>query len=161
MMNSIILTFRFILKHKWKISLLFILTSVFLFVLFPLGDLNDFISSKISQATNNKVYLQFEEMHLNPLTTTLNLDKVILETDQLDGLSIEKLSATPSISALISQQPGGKFSALGFLGGNLTVKMTPAGNSKSETKSSAKNTDTTETPLKKSEIEISAVIISL
>ena len=131
-MNSIIIGFRFLLKHKWKISLLFVLTSVFLFVLFPLGDLNDFISSKISQATNNKVFLQFEEMHLNPLTTTLNLDKVIFETEQLDGLTIEKLSATPSIMALIAKQPGGKISAEGFLGGTLNLKIIPAEKNKSE-----------------------------
>ncbi len=153
MMNSIIIAFRFLLNHKWKISLVALMTSVFLFLLFPLTDLNDFISSKISQATNNKVFLQFEEMHLNPLTTTLDLDKVVLETEQIDNLTIEKLSATPSLMALASKQPGGKIWAEGLLGGTLSLKMTPAGLAKSDSKSNSKNA-TDETGLQKSDVEL-------
>lgn len=129
-MNSIIIAFRFLLKHKLKISLVFFCTTVFLFFLFPLSDLNDFISSKISQATGNKIFLQFDEMNLNPLTTTLNLHKVIVETEQIDHLTIQKLSATPSLMALISKQPGGQISAEGVLGGSLTLKLTPTGTDK-------------------------------
>ena len=131
-MNQIIIAFRFLLKHKWKISLVFLCTSVFLFLLFPLSDLNDFITSKISQATNNKVFLQFNEMHLNPVTTTLSLDQVVLETEQIDNLTISKLSATPSLLALASKQPGGKVFAEGLLGGTLNLKVAPAGTAKSD-----------------------------
>jgi type II secretion system protein N len=154
MMNSIILAFRFLLNHKWKISLVFILTFVFLFLLFPLTDLNDFISAKVSQMTNNKVFLQFEEMQFNPLSTTLSLDHVVLETDTIDNLTIENISATPSLSALFSKQPGGKISATGLLDGSLSIKMTPAGPRKSES-------TTADAGLQKSDIEFVAEKISI
>jgi type II secretion system protein N len=156
-MNQIIIAFRFLLKHKWKISLVFLCTSVFLFLLFPLSDLNDFITSKISQATNNKVFLQFNEMHLNPLTTTLSLDQVVLETEQIDNLTISKLSATPSLLALASKQPGGKVFAEGLLGGTLNLKVNPAG----AVKSNGKTDSATETILQKSDIDLALDKISL
>jgi type II secretion system protein N len=155
MMNSIIISFRFLLKHKWKISLVFLATTFFLLFLFPLGDLNDFISSKISQATNNKVFLQFDEMHLNPLTSTLGLDKVTLETEDIDHLQIDKLTATPSLFALLKKQPGGQISAEGLLGGNLNLKLSPSS-------AALKNADSkTETSLQKSDIELTLEKISL
>ncbi len=157
-MNQIIFAVRFLLAHKWKISLVFILTSVFLFVLFPLGDLNDFISSKISQATSNKVFLQFEEMHLNPLTTTLSLDKVLFETEQIENLTIENLSAQPSLMALFSQKIGGHLTAEGLLGGQLDLKVTPTASPKSTEKS---ETPVGQSPLGKSDIELTLEKISL
>lgn len=157
MMNFIVISFRFILNHKWKISLVFVLTSVFLFILFPLGDLNDFISSKISQLTNNKVFVQFEQMHLNPLTTTLNLEQILIETEGVDHLTIDKLSATPSIIALVKKQPGGQITAEGLLGGNLNLKVTPAGSSKTGSNSDG----STETMLQKSELDLTLDKISI
>lgn len=161
-MNQIIIAVRFLLSHKWKISLVFILTSVFLFVLFPLGDLNDFISSKISQATNNKVFLQFDEMHLNPLTTTLSLDKVLLETEQIENLTIENLSATPSLMALASQKIGGHVTADGFLGGRLDLKVSPSAAGKSSEKSTDKSDPNAgQSPLGKSDVDLIVEKISL
>ena len=155
MMNSIIISFRFLLKHKWKISLVFLATTFFLIFLFPLGDLNDFISSKVSQATNNKVFFQFDEMHLNPLTSSLGLDKVLLETEDIDHLQIEKLTATPSLFALLKKQPGGQISAEGFLGGNFNLKLSPSS-------VAIKNADPkAEVTLQKSDVEFSLDKISL
>ncbi len=157
MMNSLIIGFRFLFTHKWKISIVFILTAIFLFVLFPLGDLNDFISSKISQATNNKIFVQFDEMHLNPLTTTLSLDKVVLETELIDNLTIEKLSATPFLRAIAAKQPGGKLFAEGLLGGSLSLKVAPV----AQAAPSGKSGTPTEASLQKSDVDLTLEKISL
>lgn len=124
-MNHIIRLFRFIFRHKWKILTTIFFAFIFLFILFPFKDLNDFISSKISAVTQNKVFVSFEDLTLNPLSSTLHLDKVLVETEQLDRLNIEKLSATPSIMALIAKKPGGTLNAEGVLGGNAVLKVTP------------------------------------
>lgn len=130
-MNYIIRFFRFIFQHKWKILTTVFFVFIFLFVLFPFKDLNDFISSKISALTQNKVFVQFDDLSINPLSTTLHLDKVFVETEQLDHLNIEKLSATPSIMALIAKKPGGTLNAQGVLGGNAVLKVTPHKDDKS------------------------------
>ena len=87
MMNGIVIFFRFLLGNIKKIFLIVLLTIVFLFLLFPLSDLNDWASSQVSKLTQNKVYLQFDQLHLNPFTVTLGLDQVTIDTPQISGLA--------------------------------------------------------------------------
>ncbi len=126
MMNWIVIFFRFLFSNKWKIVLTLLMTLVFLFILFPLSDLNDLISSQVSKLTGNNVFLQFEKMHLNPLTTSISLEKVYVETQQISSLTSEELSLSPSISALLAKKPGGKIAAKGFLKGELEISVHPA-----------------------------------
>ncbi|MEQ1723709.1 MAG: type II secretion system protein GspN [Pseudobdellovibrio sp.] len=146
MMNGIVIFFRFLIKHKWKIVLTFSMTIAFLVLLFPLSDLNDLISSQVSKLTNNRVFVQFDKMHLNPLTTSISLEKVYVETPQISSLTSEELSLRPSIAALIAKKPGGTISAKGFLKGDLEISIHPT--------SSANGVD-------KSKIDINANNISL
>ena len=125
MMNLIIKTIRFLLAHKWKIVSTVLMTVVFLFVFFPFKDLNDFISTQVSRITNKTVYFQFEDLSLNPLTTSLTLDNAIVETAALDGLTMDQFSIKPSVLALIKKQPGGHLHIDGLLGGNLDVSIAP------------------------------------
>ena len=69
-MNGFVIFFRFLFSNYKRILLIFVLTLVFLILLFPLGDLNDLISSQVSKLTNGQVYFQFDNMHLNPLATS-------------------------------------------------------------------------------------------
>lgn len=126
MMNAIVIFFRFVFSNKWKMLLTFSMTLLFLFLLFPLGDLNDLISSQVSKLTGNTVFLQFENMHLNPLTTSISLEKVYVETPQISSLSSDTVSISPSISALIAKKPGGKVTAKGFLKGEVEISLYPA-----------------------------------
>lgn len=127
MMNSIVIFFRFIFSNIRKILLIAFLTVVFLFILFPLSDLNDLVSSQVSKFTNNQVFIQFDELHLNPLTVTLGMDNVVVETPQISSLTSEKVKVSPSIMAAFQKKPGGSFSANGFLKGDVEVQISPAG----------------------------------
>ncbi len=125
MMDLIIKTFRFIWSQKFKILFTLVFTLVFLFILFPFKDLNDFISGQVSRLTQNAVYLQFEDMHINPATAAISLDGVLVETSTIDGLNVNSISASPSLAALFKRQPGGKLVAEGIFGGNAQIKLTP------------------------------------
>ena len=124
-MNYIILFFRFIYQHIGKILSAVILCVIFIFVLFPFSDLNDFISSKISELTQKKVFVQFEDMHINPLSPSVSLDQVHLEAGNIDNLSIDSIMAKPSLMALIKRQAGGHLTADGLFKGQLDLKLTP------------------------------------
>ena len=39
-------------------------TIVFAFVLFPFGDLSNFVTSEVSKATNNSIYLTFSDLNV-------------------------------------------------------------------------------------------------
>lgn len=125
MMDMIIKTFRFVWAQKFKILFTFVFAIVFLFLLFPFKDLNDFVSGQVSALTQNSVYLQFEDMQINPLTTSISLDGVLVETSTIEGLNVNKISASPSIAALFKRQPGGKIVADGLFGGHAEMKLTP------------------------------------
>lgn len=131
-MNYIIRFFRLIKNNIGKISIGFFFIVIFLFVLFPFGDLSDFISSQVSSATNNKVYLQFNQMHINPLSPSLSLENVLVETDQIENLSIQNLTAIPSIMSLVTKKPGGQINADGIFSGNISAKLTPKSGGKDE-----------------------------
>lgn len=126
MMNSIVIFFRFLFRHKWKILLTVALTLVFFVALFPLGDLNDLVSSQVSKQTNNRVFLQFDNMSLNPLSPSVSLEKVYVETEQLSALTSDEVSVQPSLAALIARKPGGTVTARGFLKGEVEVSLKPA-----------------------------------
>lgn len=127
MMNSIVIFFRFIFSNIRRILLVLLLTVVFIFILFPLSDLNDLVSSQVSKATGNRVFLQFDKLHFNPLTVTLGMDNVIVETPQISSLTSDKVKVSPSIIAAFQRKPGGSFSASGFLNGEVEVQISPAG----------------------------------
>lgn len=125
MMDAIIKTFRFVWSQKFKILFTLLFTFVFLFLLFPFKDLNDFVSGQVARLTGNSVYLQFEDMHINPLAASVSLDGVLVETSTIDGLNVNFISASPSIAALFKRQPGGKLMAEGLFDGKAEIKLTP------------------------------------
>ncbi len=127
MMNSIVIFFRLIFSNYKKILLVIFLTVFFLFVLFPLSDLNDLISSQVSKFTQNRVYFQFDKMHLNPFNLSLGLDQVLVETPQINNLTSDNISISPSIMAAFKKKPGGSFTATGFLKGDVEVNISPSG----------------------------------
>lgn len=145
-MDSIVIFFRFIFSNKWKIALTLLMTFIFFILLFPLSDLNDLISSQVSKLTGNRVFLQFEKMQLNPLSTSISLEKIYVETPQISSLTSEILDVAPSISALLTKKPGGKIAAKGFLKGELEISMHPSASANG---------------IEKSKIEINANNISL
>lgn len=145
-MNEIVIFFRFLLANKFKIIFTLLLTVFFIILLFPLSDLNDSISSQISKITSNNVFVQFDDMHLNPLTASVSFDKIYIETPQTSAFTSDELSLSPSIASLLSKKAGGTLHASGFLKGDLQISIHPA---------------STTNGVEKSKIEISANNINL
>lgn len=127
LMDKVINFFRFLLKHKWKIVFTLFCSIFFLIILFPFNDLNELVTGEVAKATQNRVYLQFDEMNLNPFGPTLNLEKVTVETPQTPTLNIDEIKASPSVLSLIQRKVGGEVSVIGFLKGQLRIKASPAG----------------------------------
>lgn len=147
MMNAIIYAFRFVFANKWKIILTIWFTVFFAFILFPFSDLNDLISAQISKLTQNKVFVQFEQMHINPIGPTLSLEKLFVESGNMPAITTEEISISPSLSSLISKQPEGSISATGFLKGSVDLHL--------------KSGPKTESGLPRSKMDVQAKNISL
>jgi type II secretion system protein N len=125
-MNYLIHFFRFIKSNFGKILLTILFFVVFTISLFPLGDLSEFVSSRVSALTGNQVYIQFDKLHLNPLSPSIGMENILLETHSLENLTIGNLTAAPSILALISKKPGGQLTAENVLSGNAMIKVNPS-----------------------------------
>jgi type II secretion system protein N len=147
MMNGIIKGIRFLFAHKWKIILTTWFALIFIFILFPFNDLNDLISAQISKLTQNKVFVQFEEMHLNPFGPKISLNKMYVETGTMPAITSDEVSISPSLLSLVSKQPEGTVTATGFLKGDLEIHL--------------KSGPKTESGLSRSKLEIQAKNLSL
>ncbi len=117
-------------SQKFKFILALLATVVFTFVLFPFSDLSDLVSSQISTATANQLYVQFEKLHISVLPETgVALEDVYVEAQGMPALKARELVITPSISSLITQKPAGTITAKGFLNGNVEVSLKPGAKS--------------------------------
>jgi len=113
-------------RHKWKFVLMMASTVVFLFLLFPLGDLSDLITAQVAKLTNNAIYLQFDNMRLSLFPDAgIALDEVHVEGQGFPPLKSQELVLTPSLMSLLTQKPAGTISARGFMKGQIEVSMKP------------------------------------
>ncbi|MEZ0391524.1 MAG: type II secretion system protein GspN [Pseudobdellovibrionaceae bacterium] len=116
--------FSFAWSHKGKLGVLAISTLVFAFLLFPFNDLSDFIGAQISKMSRNKVYVQFDQLHMSLVPTPgVALENVQVEAQGLAGLKIQEAILTPGFSTLITQKPAGTLTARGFLNGDIQVSL--------------------------------------
>ncbi len=144
MMNAIIRSLRFLFRHWLKIVLTFWFAVIFMFVLFPVNDLNDLITMQVSKLTNKNVFLQFDSISLNPFGPKVTLEKVSVDSGDYPTITVNELSASPSFSALMSKRPEGTLSAQGFLKGDVNIQLkagpkTDAGLQRSKLDVQAKN----------------------
>lgn len=147
MMNGIIFAFRFLFRNIWKIVLTIWFAFIFFFVLFPMNDLNDLITTQISKLTQKTVFVQFDTLNLNPFGPKVTLGNVFVESGSVPTLTVNELSVSPSLTTLFTQRPEGSISAQGFLKGDIQVQL----------KSAAKS----ESGLPRSKIEVQAKNINL
>lgn len=120
---------KVITKNKSKAAVLILSTIVFSFVLFPFEDLSDLVSAQVAKLTNNKVYLQFENLGFSPLNFGLKFKNVSVESSSTPALSAQELTIAPSASMVINQKLAGSLSAKGFLRGNIDISMSNAAKS--------------------------------
>ncbi len=116
--------FVYLYRQKFKFVIVLLSTAVFIFVLFPFGDLSDLVSGQISKATNNQVYVQFENLRMSLIPDTgVALDEVSVDLQGLPSLKAQELVLTPSLSSLLTQKPAGTVTAKGFLKGSVEVSL--------------------------------------
>lgn len=108
--------------HKKKIALGYFLVMIFLYFLFPFNDLGDLVTSKVSDASQGQVYLNFEKLDLSLIPSPgIALSDVTLETSQLPALKAGYLEARPSMMGLITFKPGISIGAEQIFGGDLSL----------------------------------------
>lgn len=109
------------LRKPFLLSILF--TLLWFIILFPTSDLGDLVSSKVSEATNNQVFLQFDEFSFNVAPPGLGFTEVFLETAFSPGISAEEIAITPSIPGMIARKPYGSVTAKGLLDGQVSASI--------------------------------------
>jgi len=121
--------FRF---HKKKIFALLLFTLFFALVLFPLDDLTDLMTIKVSELSNNRVYMQADGMGLHFLPNPgIKLSSVLIQAAQLPNINADELAISPSVPALLRGAIGTEISATGLFKGNVDVSYEEAEKNKS------------------------------
>ncbi len=115
--------FRF---HKKKILFLLGCILFWFLVLFPYDDLSDFVTLKVTQATQSRVYLQFDGLSFGLMPQLgIMMDQVMVETAFAPPISMKTLGMAPKLS-MIFGIPGGKIKAYDIFGGNAIVDIGPS-----------------------------------
>lgn len=110
-----------------RLLLFLVFTGLMTFFLFPFSDMGDFVASRVAEATANKVFVQFEDLNIGIIPLSLKLKEVYLETEATPGTTIEELSISPTIGALLASKPYGDVKISGLAKGDLTITL-KAGN---------------------------------
>lgn len=108
--------------HKKKVLITFCAAFLFAVVLFPYDDLADLVTAKVAAATQNQVFIQFDELGiaLVPLFA-LQMEKVEVDTPFLPTLSADALTLAPSIASLLQFKMGFSAAAQGLFQGDLSL----------------------------------------
>lgn len=122
--------FAWIFANKFKFVLMLLSAVVFAVLLFPFDDLGDLVSSQVSQATRNQVFVEFDRMNLSLFPNPgIAMNGVFLEARNYPAIKADELVVSPSITSLFSQKPAGSVAAHGFLKGDLQASLQSAGKS--------------------------------
>ena len=128
-MKKIISGIFYVLRNeKKKILIYFLFTLLFLIVLFPFGDLSDFVTAQISKATNNQVFVQFRDPGFSIFPSLgFELKEVNVETNYLPPIKAGALTIAPSVLGLLTLKPGVKINASKILGGDIDLSLQKSG----------------------------------
>lgn len=139
---------QLISQHRLKLVIMILSAIVFAFVLFPLDDLGDLVSSQVAKLTNNDVYVQFDGMNITLIPKPgLGLRNIFVDSKFTPSLKADQLIFTPSVMSLINKKPAGSVAANGFLRGDIQLSLS--------------NGDKTESGVERQKISISAKQLSL
>ncbi|MFN8846306.1 MAG: type II secretion system protein GspN [Bdellovibrionales bacterium] len=98
-------------------------TVFFLFLFFPFNDLSQLVSDQVSKATQNRVFLQFQNLSLSLFPVGVQLQQVSLDTTTGLQLKLAELVLQPSVFGALNKKPFGSVEASGFLNGQVQVKL--------------------------------------
>jgi type II secretion system protein N len=121
-MRSFIDAFFSIFKyHKSKIFLTFFLAVIFAFWLFPFGDLNDYVTAKISEITGGVWFVESDALNVGFLPApSLTLDNVLVDGVGMK-LKTDRLSVSPWVMGALTAKQGASIDANGLFGGSLVA----------------------------------------
>lgn len=137
-------------NNKKKILLSFVFYIVFIFFLFPFQDLGVFVSTQVSKATQNQVYLKFDNMSMSLLPAPgFEFSNVLVQTTQLPAVSADSLKIYPNIMSLLAFKPGFSAQASNIFEGQLGLALRGASAGKSGVMKQVIAIDATELQLKK------------
>ncbi len=122
-MSNVMTSIRNVFKfHKLKILLFFGLFIVFGIIIFPYNDLGDLVTAKVSQATQNAVYLQFTDLTPSFFPSVgLEFENVSIDTPVIQDIKANSLTVRPSILSLLAFKPGLSVNAEGFFKGTADI----------------------------------------
>ncbi len=128
-MRKIIGGILYVLRNEKKKILIYIsFTVLFLVLLFPFGDLSDFVTGQISKATSNQVFVQFRDPGISFFPSLgFELQDVNVETNFLPPIKAASLTVAPSILGLLTFRPGVKLNANKIMGGDLDLSLQQSG----------------------------------
>ncbi len=106
--------FRF---HKLKILGVLAFALLFTILIFPYDDLADVATTKISQMTNNNVYLQFDTLELGFFPPGVSMDNVAIETPTLPSIKASHLAVSPWLAGMLLGKQGAAVDAQSLFGG--------------------------------------------
>jgi type II secretion system protein N len=104
--------------HKLKLFVILLSAVMFAFFRFPIDDLGDVVSAKISESTQGQIFCQFDRMGLALIPQpSLSLENVDIETPVISHLKTEELKLSVSIPALLAFRIGFVVDAYGLFRG--------------------------------------------
>lgn len=107
--------------HKLKMLGVIGFAIVFAALIFPYDDLADLATAKVSEATANQVYLQFDGMNLNFVPIGVGLEEVAIETTSLPAIKARSINVSPWLLGAITGKQGAAVDVAGLFGGAISA----------------------------------------
>ncbi len=113
---------NFIKNNKKKVFLGFVAYLVFMVLLFPFGDLSNYVTTQIARATQNQIFLKFKDLSFSLVPSLgLKLTDVSVQGLQFPPLSCDSVTIAPSIAGLLAFKPGVSLYAKGLFDGDVAL----------------------------------------
>ena len=107
--------------HKLKMLGVVGFAILFAALIFPYDDLADLATAKVSEATANQVYLQFDGLSLNFVPFGLGLEEVAIETPTLPAIKARTLNVSPWLLGALTGKQGAAIDVSGLFGGAISA----------------------------------------
>lgn len=135
----------FLKNNLKKIGLFFVAILVWILILFPFSDLSDMVNAKISEYTQNQLFVQFSKLRITLLPSPgIEFGNFSADHASFGSISADELTVAPSLFSLITKSPAGTVIAKGIFKGDIEVTLksgskTEGGNPRQKIEVSAKH----------------------
>lgn len=116
----------FLRNNVGKLLMLPLVVILWIPFIFPYGDLRALVATTGSRAMGEGTAVDFDSMSLGlGFPISFDFEGFEFVRSGLPALTADRLTATPSLSALLTQKPGGKIEAEGIFNGQITASLAP------------------------------------